>query len=191
MNVAVIGTGYVGLNTAVSLALHGHRVVGIDVDEEKVKQLKQRHCPIYEPGLEEAMRSVMDQGNLHFDHTLNGEAKEADILFICVGTPESADGSADLGYLFAVVEDVRAVYASNPVRRGVVIKSTVPVGTGDRVAELLGDCKELHVISNPEFLREGSALQDALNPSRIVIGAESAAAFSLMDELYEAILALW
>ncbi|CAM5791539.1 MULTISPECIES: UDP-glucose dehydrogenase family protein [Brevibacillus] len=185
MNVAVIGTGYVGLNTAVSLALHGHRVVGIDVDEEKVKQLKQRHCPIYEPGLEEAMRSVMDQGNLHFDHTLNGEAKEADILFICVGTPESADGSADLGYLFAVVEDVRAVYASNPVRRGVVIKSTVPVGTGDRVAELLGDCKELHVISNPEFLREGSALQDALNPSRIVIGAESAAAFSLMDELYE------
>ncbi|MEJ8544809.1 UDP-glucose dehydrogenase family protein [Brevibacillus borstelensis] len=185
MNVAVMGTGYVGLNTAVSLALHGHQVVGIDVDEEKVKQLKQRICPIYEPGLEEAMRSMMDQGFLRFDHTLNGEAKDAEILFICVGTPEAEDGSANLAYLFAAVEEVREAYKRKPSKRGVVIKSTVPVGTGDRVAGLLGDCKELHVISNPEFLREGSALQDALNPSRIVIGAESPEAFSLLDELYK------
>lgn len=191
MNVAVIGTGYVGLTTAVSLALHGHRVIGIDVDEEKVKQLRKKKSPIYEPGLEEALETVVEQGTLSFGSSLADEAAEAEILFICVGTPESEDGTADLRYLFAAVEELRLLQQHDPRKRAVVVKSTVPVGTGDRVADLLRESASVHVVSNPEFLREGRALRDALNPSRIVIGADHAEAFALMDQLYERLSAEW
>ncbi|USG63457.1 UDP-glucose/GDP-mannose dehydrogenase family protein [Brevibacillus ruminantium] len=190
MNVAVIGTGYVGLTTAVSLALHGHQVVGIDVDREKVTRLQQKKSPIYEPGLEDALGQVIDQGRLRFDHTVNGAA-EATVLFICVGTPEADDGSADLRFLHAAAEDVRNLYGQKPGKRAVVIKSTVPVGTGDRIAEQLKACTEVHLVSNPEFLREGSALSDSLHPSRIVVGADSPEAFEMMDQLYANVSGHW
>lgn len=189
MEVAVVGTGYVGLTTAVSFALHGHRVTGVDVDAAKINRLKQKICPIYEPGLEEALARAIDSGALRFAASLKEGARDADVLFICVGTPEAADGSADLSYLFAAVDDIRALQADVPKQRTVVIKSTVPVGTADRVAALLAACGGIHVASNPEFLREGSALQDALSPSRIVIGADADEAFAVLKRLYEGVKA--
>jgi len=189
MEVAVVGTGYVGLTTAVSFALHGHRVTGVDVDAAKINRLKQKICSIYEPGLEEALARAIDSGALRFAASLKEGARDADVLFICVGTPEAADGSADLSYLFAAVDDIRALQADVPKQRTVVIKSTVPVGTADRVAALLAACGGIHVASNPEFLREGSALQDALSPSRIVIGADADEAFAVLKRLYEGVKA--
>lgn len=188
MKVAVIGTGYVGLTTAVSLAMNGHEVTGIDLVEAKIIKLKQGLSPIYEPGLEEALAHVLQQGVLTFTTELL-DAKEAEVLFICVGTPESADGSADLSYLFAAVNQIREMHNSYPCTRTVVIKSTVPVGTGDRVASLLHACAGLHVVSNPEFLREGNALVDALEPSRIVIGGQDQEATVMMESLYTGIKA--
>jgi len=188
MKVAVIGTGYVGLTTAVSLAMHGHEVVGIDLVEAKIAMLRQGQSPIYEPGLEEALVHVLQQGVLTFTTDLL-EAKESEVLFVCVGTPESADGTADLSYLLASVSEIGTLHRSVPRARTVVIKSTVPVGTGDRVAGLLGDCKSLFVVSNPEFLREGNALVDALKPSRIVIGANHEEAKAVMERLYDGVAA--
>ena len=188
MKVAVIGTGYVGLTTAVSLAMHGHEVVGIDLVEAKIAMLRQGQSPIYEPGLEEALVHVLQQGVLTFTTDLL-EAKESEVLFVCVGTPESADGTADLSYLLASVSEIGTMHRSVPRIRTVVIKSTVPVGTGDRVAGLLGDCKSLFVVSNPEFLREGNALVDALKPSRIVIGANHEEAKAVMERLYDGVAA--
>jgi len=188
MKVAVIGTGYVGLTTAVSLAMHGHEVVGIDLVEAKIAMLRQGQSPIYEPGLEEALVHVLQQGVLTFTTDLL-EAKESEVLFVCVGTPESADGTADLSYLLASVSEIGTMHRSVPRARTVVIKSTVPVGTGDRVAGLLGDCKSLFVVSNPEFLREGNALVDALKPSRIVIGANHEEAKAVMERLYDGVAA--
>ncbi|MFP3388043.1 UDP-glucose dehydrogenase family protein [Brevibacillus sp. SIMBA_040] len=188
MKVAVIGTGYVGLTTAVSLAMHGHEVVGIDLVEAKIAMLRQGQSPIYEPGLEEALVHVLQQGVLTFTTDLL-EAKESEVLFVCVGTPESADGTADLSYLLASVSEIGTMHRSVLRARTVVIKSTVPVGTGDRVAGLLGDCKSLFVVSNPEFLREGNALVDALKPSRIVIGANHEEAKAVMERLYDGVAA--
>lgn len=170
MKVAVIGTGYVGLTTAVSLAMNGHQVIGIDLVEAKIVKLRQGISPIYEPGLEEALKQVLENGTLAFSTKLQ-EAADADVFFVCVGTPEAADGTADLRYLYSAVAAIEQMHQASPKRRVVVVKSTVPVGTGDKVAELLSGCGELSVASNPEFLREGSALYDALAPSRIVIGA--------------------
>jgi UDPglucose 6-dehydrogenase len=132
---------------------------------------------------------AIDSGALRFAASLKEGARDADVLFICVGTPEAADGSADLSYLFAAVDDIRALQADVPKQRTVVIKSTVPVGTADRVAALLAACGGIHVASNPEFLREGSALQDALSPSRIVIGADADEAFAVLKRLYEGVKA--
>ncbi|WP_289136052.1 UDP-glucose/GDP-mannose dehydrogenase family protein [uncultured Brevibacillus sp.] len=188
MKVAVIGTGYVGLTTAVSLAMHGHEVVGIDLVEAKIAMLRQGQSPIYEPGLEEALAAVLQQGVLTFTTDLL-EAKESEVLFVCVGTPESADGTADLSYLLASVSEIGKMHRSVPRARTVIIKSTVPVGTGDRVASLLGDCQSLFVVSNPEFLREGNALVDALQPSRVVIGANHEEAKAVMERLYDGVAA--
>ncbi|WP_312108529.1 UDP-glucose dehydrogenase family protein [Brevibacillus reuszeri] len=188
MKVAVIGTGYVGLTTAVSLAMHGHEVVGVDLVEAKIATLKQGLSPIYEPGLENALVQVLQQGILTFSTDLK-DAKDSDVLFVCVGTPEAADGTADLSYLLASISDIGVLHNNNPMVRTVVIKSTVPVGTGDRVAALLEDGQSLFVVSNPEFLREGNALADALKPSRIVIGANQQAARAVMERLYEGVAA--
>ncbi|GED66728.1 UDP-glucose 6-dehydrogenase [Brevibacillus reuszeri] len=188
MKVAVIGTGYVGLTTAVSLAMYGHEVVGIDLVEAKIAMLKQGLSPIYEPGLEKALVQVLQQGILTFSTDLK-DAKDSEVLFVCVGTPEATDGTADLSYLLASISDIGVLHNNNPMVRTAVIKSTVPVGTGDRVAALLEDGQSLFVVSNPEFLREGNALADALKPSRIVIGANHQAARAVMERLYEGVAA--
>ncbi|GED56313.1 UDP-glucose/GDP-mannose dehydrogenase family protein [Brevibacillus formosus] len=188
MKVAVIGTGYVGLTTAVSLAMNGHQVTGIDLVASKVEKLRQGISPIYEPGLDEALKKVLDDGALTFYTDLT-EAKDAEIFFICVGTPEAADGTADLTYLLGAVSDIEKVHSLAPQERIVVIKSTVPVGTGEKVAGMLAGCQGVSVASNPEFLREGSALLDALEPSRIVIGVDNPQAAAGMEELYNGVKA--
>jgi UDPglucose 6-dehydrogenase len=187
MNVAVIGTGYVGLTTAVSLAMQGYQVVGVDVDEAKILQLQKGASPIYEPGLDKALKRMNEAGLLRFGTRLEEEAATAEVIFICVGTPSDEGGSADLRYLFQVVDDLSSLQSKESRERVVVVKSTVPVGTTDRVAERFHAFANVYVVSNPEFLREGSALQDALKPSRIVIGAEEDRAFAIMQQLYEGI----
>jgi UDPglucose 6-dehydrogenase len=189
MNIAVIGTGYVGLTTAVSLAMRGHQVIGVDMDNTKVKQLQRGESPIYEPGLESELRKALDEGLLSFmvepaEAVRNGEA-----IFLCVGTPSGAYGTADLSHLFQAVNTIRALPGKENVDRLIVIKSTVPVGTSDRIARLFADDNRVHVVANPEFLREGRALLDALEPTRIVIGAEDQAAFDFMEEIYAGISA--
>jgi len=188
MKVAVIGTGYVGLTTAVSLAMNSHDVLGIDLVKAKVDQLRRGKSPIYEPGLDEALAEMLKWGALDFSTSI-ADAQDADILFICVGTPEAADGTADLSYVFGAVSDVVSLQRSSPRKRTIVIKSTVPVGTGDRVAGQLQGCEDVHVASNPEFLREGSALLDALQPSRIVVGTDHPAAAVALEQLYEGVAA--
>lgn len=188
MKVAVIGTGYVGLTTAVSLAMNGHQVIGIDLVEAKIVKLRQGISPIYEPGLEEALKQVLANGALAFSTKLQ-DAGDADVFFVCVGTPEAEDGTADLRYVYSAVAAIKEIHQASPKSRVIVIKSTVPVGTGDKVAELLSGCQELSVASNPEFLREGNALFDALTPSRIVIGASEPKTREVMEELYKGVSA--
>lgn len=190
MKVAVIGTGYVGLTTAVSLAMNGHQVIGVDVVAKKIEQLQRGHSPIFEPGLEEALQHVLTEKTVAFTTDIR-EATEAQIIYLCVGTPEAEDGEADLTYVLAAVEQIRQLHERAPAERIIVIKSTVPVGTGDKVAELLRTCEHLHVASNPEFLREGSALQDALHPSRIVIGTDDEVAAEKLRELYAGVDVPW
>jgi UDPglucose 6-dehydrogenase len=189
MSVAVIGTGYVGLTTAVSLAILGHKVVGIDVNEEKIALLRQGVSPIYEPGLDAALSRALEAGALQFSSRLADGAEWADVLFVCVGTPEKPDGSPDLSYLFSVVEEIDRLQTQQPEERVVAVKSTVPVGTTDLVADRLKAHRNLHIVANPEFLREGCALQDALEPSRIVIGADSDFALKVMERLYAGVAA--
>jgi len=183
MRIAVVGTGYVGLTTAVSLAMHGHHVTGIDVDTAKVEKLQAGITPIYEPGLDQQLIQMLKEGRLQFAPSADGCAEETDIYYLCVGTPSQADGTANLRYLFQAADSLRRYLGRGTRAQALVIKSTVPVGTGDKVAEMFHQPR-VHVVSNPEFLREGTALQDALKPSRIVIGAASEEAVELMNQLY-------
>ncbi|MDF9411774.1 UDP-glucose/GDP-mannose dehydrogenase family protein [Brevibacillus laterosporus] len=185
MKVAVIGTGYVGVTTGVALAMAGHEVTGVDVDEEKIRLLQTGKSPIYEPGLDEALVDVISRGKLEFttDHTV--ALLSAQIIFICVGTPSDQEGRADLRVFKDVIDQVHQMLCHDDDERILVIKSTVPVGSNDQVAELFSDCPQIHVVSNPEFLREGSALQDSLQPARIVMGASSTQAFERLEELYK------
>lgn len=185
MKVAVIGTGYVGVTTGVALAMAGHEVTGVDVDEEKIRLLQTGKSPIYEPGLDEALVDVISRGKLEFttDHTV--ALLSAQIMFICVGTPSDQEGRADLRVFKDVIDQVHHMLCHDDDERILVIKSTVPVGSNDQVAELFSDCPQIHVVSNPEFLREGSALQDSLQPARIVMGASSTQAFERLEELYK------
>lgn len=185
MKVAVIGTGYVGVTTGVALAMAGHEVTGVDVDEEKIRLLQTGKSPIYEPGLDEALVDVISRGKLEFttDHTV--ALLSAQIIFICVGTPSDQEGRADLRVFKDVIDQVHHLLCHDDDERILVIKSTVPVGSNDQVAELFSDCPQIHVVSNPEFLREGSALQDSLQPARIVMGASSTQAFERLEELYK------
>ncbi|MBA4534790.1 UDP-glucose dehydrogenase family protein [Brevibacillus halotolerans] len=185
MKVAVIGTGYVGVTTGVALAMAGHEVTGVDIDEEKIRLLQTGKSPIYEPDLDEALVDVISRGKLEFttDHTV--ALLSAQIIFICVGTPSDQEGRADLRVFKDVIDQVHHLLCHDDDERILVIKSTVPVGSNDQVAELFSDCPQIHVVSNPEFLREGSALQDSLQPARIVMGASSTQAFERLEQLYK------
>src|SRR6185369_8560888 len=167
-NVAVIGTGYVGLTTGVCLASLGHNVVCVDVDKAKVEQLTAGVVPILEDRLDELIREGVSSGRLRFTVGAAAVVGDCQVVMMCVPTPQSDDGSADLTYLMAAVAEIKDALAPGAV---VVNKSTVPVGTAARVAEALGRT-DVFVASNPEFLREGTAVADFLGPDRVIIGAE-------------------
>lgn len=184
MKIAVAGTGYVGLVTGVCLAEHGHNVVCVDVDEEKVAKMSKGISPIYEPGLDDLMIKNMERLTFTTDYV--SAYKDAEVIFIGVGTPEKKDGSANLTYVYKVAEQI-AENAENDCI--VVIKSTVPIGTNDKVeafiTEKAKDGISIHIASNPEFLSQGTAVRDTLHASRIVIGAESKYAANILKEVYK------
>ena len=185
MKVVVAGTGYVGLITGVVLAYIGNKVVCIDVDQEKIKLLRQGKSSIYEKDLDKYLLLAKD--NLTFT-TDNSCYKDSDVIIIGVGTPERQDGSANLDYVYDVCNNI-IKYANKDMV--VVIKSTVPIGTNDEVEKYLSSKRKdikLTVVSNPEFLSQGSAIHDTLYASRIIVGAVDDNAFKVMRELYEPLL---
>lgn len=183
MHVAVIGTGYVGLVTGTCLADHGHHVICVDTVQAKIDALNAGVMPIWEPGLDELVQRNAAAGRLHFTTDTAAAVRASDIVMIAVGTPPGEDGSADLAY---VCDAARAIARAVNGYKVVVVKSTVPVGTGDMLEALIAEetSHPVDVVSNPEFLREGSAVYDALNPDRIVIGTDSERAAAMMRELY-------
>lgn len=188
MNVAVIGTGYVGLTTGVTLAYLGHRVTCVDINEEKVNRLKQGLSPIYEPGLEELMR--LSRSRLHFTMDCGEAVLDADVVFIAVGTPAYADGSPNLTYLFASVEEMLPHLELKETGTVLVNKSTAPVGTSDRIQEMIREAglePKVSVASNPEFLRQGQAVRDTLYPERIVVGGDERAV-TMLGGLYSSLV---
>lgn len=183
MNIAVVGTGYVGLVVGACLAETGNSVCGADVDAAKVASLRDNVLPIYEPGLEALVARNQAAGRLTFTTDVGEAVRDVDVVFIAVGTPPDEDGSADLRHVLAVASQIARGITREVV---VVTKSTVPVGTAARVAEVIGQEAEhpFHMCSNPEFLKEGAAVDDFLKPDRVVLGVESDFARSVMTELY-------
>ena len=186
MNIVVAGTGYVGLVTGACLSEVGHTVTCVDIDEKKVEIMKQGISPIYEPGLDELLERNYKEKRLDFTTDYANAYKNADIVFIGVGTPERVDGSANLDYVFGVCKQIAENVTKDCL---VVVKSTVPIGTNDRVEEFLKEnvVNNVHieVASNPEFLAQGTAVVDTLHASRIVIGVESRKAEEKLRYVYE------
>ena len=183
MKLAVIGTGYVGLVVGACLAENGNEVVCVDNDSKKIRGLKRGKIPIYEPGLSELVVRNQEEQRLRFSTSLNRSVKGAQVVFIAVGTPEGEDGSADLKYVIAVAKDL--AHAMNGYKV-IVTKSTVPVGTSARLREVIRreTTHPFSVVSNPEFLKQGAAIDDFMRPDRVVIGAEDPRAAELMQALY-------
>jgi nucleotide sugar dehydrogenase len=188
MDVAVIGCGYVGLVTGVTLASIGHTVVGIDSDASRVDAIHSGRAPFHEPGLDELLRESLERGAFAVSTTLESAA-DADVVLLAVQTPPREDGGVELGHVEDATRALGAVLAAAPARRRVVaIRSTVPPGTNEqRVAPLLAGVADLVVVSNPEFLREGTAVDDLLHADRVVVGASEPWAADVMRELYEPI----
>ena len=184
MDIAVIGTGYVGLVTGAGLADFGNDVICCDIDERKIAALMRGEIPIYEPGLGQIVSRNIAEGRIRFTTDLADAIRSSRAIFIAVGTPPKADGSADLQY----VEDVaRAIARHMNGPKLVVTKSTVPIGTGRLIEKILAEAGNGHrasIVSNPEFLREGSAIEDFMRPDRVVIGASDQEAIELMKEIY-------
>ena len=184
MKIGVVGTGYVGLVAAACFAENGNSVIGVDIDEAKIKALLQGQIPIYEPGLAEIVVQNLAEGRLRFTTDIAVAARECDVLFIAVGTPQDDDGSADLKFVLKVAEQIADAMNGPKI---VVNKSTVPVGTAAKVKAAI-EARTAHpvsVVSNPEFLKEGAAVDDFLKPDRVVIGTSDPAAEAVMRELYE------
>ncbi len=188
MNIAIVGTGYVGLVTGTCFAQMGNNVICVDIDKDKIEGLKKGIIPIYEPGLDLMIEKNYKSKNINFTTNLEEALEKSTVVFIAVGTPMSEDGSADLQYVLAVAKDIGKYMNDYKV---VIDKSTVPVGTADKVrntiqAELDKRAKNIKfdVVSNPEFLKEGSAIDDFMKPNRVVIGADSEKAMEIMKELY-------
>ena len=181
----MIGTGYVGLVSAACFADFGHHVTGVDKDAGKIAALKRGEMPIYEPGLDDLVAANVQAGRLDFTTELKAPVAEADAVFIAVGTPSRrGDGHADLSYVHAAAREIAAAVEGYTV---VITKSTVPVGTGDEVERIMREARpgaDVAVVSNPEFLREGAAIQDFKHPDRIVVGTKDARALAVMNELY-------
>jgi len=185
MRVAIVGTGYVGLVSGACFADFGHHVTCVDKDAAKIAALQRNEIPLYEPGLDRIVETNAREGRLDFTADLQKPVAEADAVFIAVGTPSRrGDGHADLSYVYAAAREIAMALAGFTV---VVTKSTVPVGTSDDVERIICEMRpeaDFAVVSNPEFLREGAAIQDFKHPDRIVIGTDNARARIVMDELY-------
>lgn len=187
MKLCVIGTGYVGLVAGTCLASMGNDVICVDKDKEKLENLKKGVIPIYEPGLESLILENVHENRLKFSSDLDFAVKNSKVCFIAVGTPQKSDGSADLSAVFEVAEQIADAMNDYKV---VVNKSTVPVGTCEKIAEIIKnktDC-EFDVVSNPEFLKQGAAVDDFLKPDRVIIGAESEKSAKIMSEIYSPFL---
>ena len=185
MKIAVVGTGYVGLVSGTCFAESGNDVTCVDIDAKKVEKMKNGYVPIYEPGLEALFVRNTKQGRLHFTTDLAEGIKDAQIIFLALPTPPGADGSADLSFVLKVAKDLSSIIKEYKV---IVDKSTVPVGTAEKVEAVLSenlDHQLFDVVSNPEFLREGVAVEDFMKPDRVVIGTSSDKAKKLMTQLYE------
>ncbi|WP_311775714.1 UDP-glucose dehydrogenase family protein [Listeria booriae] len=184
-NIVMAGVGYVGLVTGASLAQTGQHVVCADISERKIAQLKQGISPIYEPGLEAMIQRNVKKGRLRFTTDMKAAYGQADIIFICVGTPEEADGSASLKYIYEVAEDI-AIHAKKGTL--IVMKSTVPVGTNQEIIKYINERRDtenkLEIVSAPEFLSQGTAIKDTLEGARIVLGVETQQAEKRMREVY-------
>jgi UDPglucose 6-dehydrogenase len=188
MNIAIVGTGYVGLVTGTCFAEMGHQVTCVDIDEQKVVSLRKGIIPIHEPGLEPLVLENVEVGRLVFSTSLAAAMQDSNVYFIAVGTPSDEDGSADLKHVLAVASEI----GRNLERYAVIVdKSTVPVGTADKVREAVQtqlDARavtiDFDVVSNPEFLKEGAAIEDFMKPDRIVVGTESSKAIDIMRQLY-------
>lgn len=183
MKIAVVGTGYVGLVSGTCFAETGNNVTCVDIDANKVARMQKGEVPIYEPGLEILFERNQRQGRLHFTTNLKEGIKGAKVIFLALPTPPGADGSADLQYVLKVAEDLGPLLEEYTV---IVDKSTVPVGTADKVhAKIAANAKvDFDVVSNPEFLREGVAVEDFMKPERVVIGTQSEKAKKVMEQLY-------
>lgn len=183
MKIAVVGTGYVGLVTGTCLAETGNQVTCVDINEKKVEMMKNGKVPIYEPGLELLFNRNINQGRLHFTSNLAEAIEEAKIIFMALPTPPGGDGAADLSYVLGAAKDIAKLMTEYKV---IVTKSTVPVGTADKVTAIMKENtnQEFAVVSNPEFLREGVAVDDFMKPDRVVIGTTDERARKLLGELY-------
>jgi UDPglucose 6-dehydrogenase len=189
MDVTVIGCGYVGLVTGACLASIGHTVRGVEKDQRKLKTLLDGHCPIFEPGLVEQMQETYATGQLQFTDNVKAAVKDAEVVFLCVGTPSKADGTVEMSYLEQAGKEVCDALAeqNSEYMVTIVVKSTVPAGTNRKLYHFLKQQTKAHVqvVSNPEFLKEGTAVQDCMKPDRIVVGGESPEAFRQMRRLYD------
>jgi UDPglucose 6-dehydrogenase len=184
MNLSIIGTGYVGLVQGACFADTGNQVICMDIDEKKISNLRKGVIPIYEPGLEEMVRKNAQEGRLEFTTSLKTAVSKSDLIFLCLPTPPSEDGSADLTHVLGVAQQIAEIADSE---KTVVSKSTVPVGTVDKIKHIMKKKARhrIEVASNPEFLKEGTALQDSLKPDRVVIGTRSKKGIAILQELYE------
>ncbi|APT76067.1 UDP-glucose 6-dehydrogenase [Marinitoga sp. 1137] len=185
--ITVIGTGYVGLVVAVGLADFGNHVIGVDIDENKIENLKKGISPIYEPGIEEYLTRNLNSGRLKFSTEIDKAIQESEVIFIGVGTPPKENGEADLSYVFDVAETIANNLNDYKV---VVVKSTVPVGTNRKIKEFIKEksgTDNFDVVSNPEFLREGKAVYDFFHPDRVVIGYESEKSKEIMEDIYRSL----
>ncbi|MFC3560648.1 UDP-glucose dehydrogenase family protein [Pedobacter jamesrossensis] len=183
MKIAVVGTGYVGLVTGTCLAETGNNVICVDINEAKVKKMQNGEVPIYEPGLDLLFHRNIEQGRLHFTNNLAEAIEEAQIIFMALPTPPGGDGAADLSYILGAAKDISKIIKGYKI---IVNKSTVPVGTADKVRAVFAENTdiEVDVVSNPEFLREGVAVEDFMKPDRVVLGTKSERAKKLMTDLY-------
>jgi UDPglucose 6-dehydrogenase len=185
MNICVIGTGYVGLITGVCFAEFGVNVTCVDNDEKKIRSLKKGLVPFYEPGVEELLRRNLDAGNISFTTNIAEAVSSSLVIFIAVGTPPRGDGSADLKHVEDVAREIAAHFTSYKV---IVTKSTVPVGTSERLRQIISkhlkESIDFDMVSNPEFLREGASIEDFMRPNRVVLGTSSDQAIAIMKDLY-------
>ena len=187
MKVGVIGTGYVGLVSGTCFADSGNDVICVDIDESKVERMRNGEVPIYEPGLNRVFDRAIREKRLSFTTDIEKAFKESEVIFLCLPTPPGADGQADLSFVLNVADELGDLFNKFPGYRVIVNKSTVPVGTADRVHEKIAakTDHEFDVVSNPEFLREGAAVEDFMKPERVVVGTSSEKAANLMTALYE------